>query len=88
MGLQGTLRQTKGLEMYHVAMERRGCVWIDGHGGCKSITDAISCVLSWFARIETGEEIVKLSPVELQTTVHMTFVITETALALSHLRHH
>ena len=72
--------------MYHVAMERRGCVWRDG--GCKSITDAISCVLSWFARIETGEEIVKLSPVELQTTVHMTFVITETALALSHLRHH
>ena len=57
--------------MYHVAMERRRCVWRDG--GCKSITDGISCVLSWFARIETGEEIVKLSPVELQTRVHMKF---------------
>ena len=38
-------------------------------GGCKSITDGISGVLSWFARIETGEEIEELSPVELQTKV-------------------
>ena len=56
----------RGLEMYHVAMER---MCVERWGWCKSITDAISGLLSWFARIETGEEIEELSPVELQTKV-------------------